>query len=230
MFKTSYWLLLFCFILLTAHAEGQQPRQHDRSSEAGQSEVRVVPTYTDSTKISLNPTLGLTYFSLAGLPTQAEADTSSTFGFAGGFLTDIGGGPVALETGALFVQTGGQSTSSSRHIEITLSYLSVPLLAKIRIWEQGAFAIHMKGGLTPQYMIDGKNVFTFGGRTATEYLTAQSTINRFDTMATIGAAVNITTGTSIFTMDVNYNRGLVSIYKTSQVFNSGFTMTGGMLF
>lgn len=88
-------------------------------------------------------------------PNVDNVFTKSRVGFAaGGFLT-VGLSPhFAIEPQALVVQKGGKAEESGGHGSIKISYLEIPLLAKLRLGGTGRVSPHFYAGPAFAYKMD----------------------------------------------------------------------------
>ncbi len=190
----------------------------------------------NESSFSIGPQIGYTNFGFTG---SGAPVTQSVSGFTAGILADIGSGRLVFETGAMYIQEGsqGQMTATDSYgnslpvgVNFSANYLAIPLLAKFKISDNGDSNFHVKAGLTPQILLNSGvkvSVYNLSGSAD-----LSNNMNRFDTLATLGLGGDIAvSGSSVFTIDVMYERGLVDISRDGgAIYNQGLILTGGMLF
>ena len=149
--------------------------------------------------MKLNPQLGVSSFEYSG-KNAGEAKQK----LSGGATVEFGGAPRKLETGLLAVQTQGSTM------------LTLPMMAKIRVFSMRAQSWYGKFGFSPAF----------------ELSSSRNDTNKIDILGAIGAGGRLTaTKTSDFIIEATYNRGMLDGLRGSgENFNQGFLVMAGMSF
>ncbi len=149
--------------------------------------------------MKLNPQLGVSSFEYSGKTTAGEAKQK----LSGGLTVEFGGAIRKMETGLLVVQTGASS------------YLTIPMMAKLRVISMRAQSWYGKFGFMPAFEIGSSN---------------RNTTN-IDVIGALGAGGRLTmTKKSDFIIEATYNRGLIDAVRSNseQNYNQGILVMAGV--
>ncbi len=176
--------------------------------------------------LRLKPTVGVTAMKVTsssgpGLETDA--------GFSGGALLEFGAGYGSVETGLMINQGGGRLTRDQSDVKYTLTYVSIPLLAKLNFLGNTNNTFYVKSGIVPSYLITSEATSKIDNRV---YRTTDLDVNKFDTFAQIGLGGTVKLDDLMpIGLEASYMRGLVNLAKQNgEGYNDGFlfAMTFGI--
>ncbi|HMN67686.1 MAG TPA: outer membrane beta-barrel protein [Bdellovibrionales bacterium] len=153
---------------------------------------------------SINPQLGVSNFEYSG----NEAGNSKSE-LSGGVTAELGGAERKLETGLLLMRTGTE--------QITTSYLTIPMLAKIRILQMKSQSWYAKVGAMSAFALSSSN---------------DDATNKVDVLGSLGFGGRFAMMKKAdFVIEASYNRGLLDALKTDgDTYNQGFLVMAGMSF
>jgi hypothetical protein len=170
-----------------------------------------VPTRLGLLKTRINPELGVSSFEYSGV------SGGSKQGLSGGVTAEFGEGMRRLETGLMLIQSGGNANVDGEVSAIHSTYLTIPIMAKIRVAQLTAQSWFLKGGMMTAFQTAG------GDRDAS---------NAIDMMLSLGAAGRFAfTRNMDFIVDATYNRGLFEAVRTSAStsnYNQGVLVLAGV--
>lgn len=147
--------------------------------------------------MKLNPQLGVSSFEYSG-----SAKTSTKQKLSGGATVEFGGDVRKLETGLLVVQ-GADS-----------SYMTLPMMAKLRVMNMKAQNWYGKFGFAPAFEMSNNK------RT-----------NNIDILGTIGAGGRLYMNKKTdFIIEATFNRGLIEAVRSASDnnYNQGFLVLAGV--
>jgi hypothetical protein len=161
----------------------------------------------------LNPQLGLSSFEYSG---QTGGGKSK---LTGGATVEFGGSARKLETGMLLMQTSANTTlSSGQDSTVNVTYLTLPMMAKLRIVQMRSQSWYAKFGATTALQVGSSN---------------RSVTNGADVLAGAGLSGRfVFTQKSDFVIEGTYNRGLLEAIHTNagSSYNQGFVILAGLSF
>lgn len=147
--------------------------------------------------MKVNPQLGVSSFEYSG-----SAKTTAKQKLSGGATVEFGGDVRKMETGLMVIQ-GAQS-----------SYLTIPMMAKLRVMKMRAQNWYGKFGFAPAFQTS-KNKST----------------NPVDVLGTIGAGGRLyMTKKTDFIVEATFNRGLMDAVRSTSDnnYNQGFLVLAGV--
>ena len=169
----------------------------------------------------VTPVAGLSLMSLKNDNGDDAASTDS--GLAVGALVDVGRGMATFQTGLIYNQFGGRTSTSAGDEVVSLDYLSIPIVGKLNVLRNVDRTFYLKGGLMPSLLLDRRVKVSsdesrdFSARPAD-----------LAAVGGIGAALPISPGNSLI-LDAQYIRGLLSVSEGTQVLHSeGFSIMAGL--
>lgn len=133
--------------------------------------------------------------------------------FSGGLTVDFGAGPRIMETGFLILETGRQAQEEN----ITSTYLALPMVAKLRLFNRPAQAWYAKVGFMSALELgSNRNDLT----------------NDVDVLAVLGLSAKLRfTREADLIVDATYNRGTMDALRLDgHTFNQGFLILAGLSF
>jgi hypothetical protein len=168
------------------------------------------------------------------------ADYTSQFGFSASAVIDL---PLSddirlsIQPGYSRVGTGIEVTSALQDprdtLDIALSYVSIPVLARVMALNGVSFAT---GGLQGGYLLKASADPASGGP-STEITSA---LARFDLAFVVGIGIHLPLSTSTTTIELRYTQSLLNLGKTDQAAEafqmpprfrlSGLQLVAGVLF
>jgi hypothetical protein len=161
----------------------------------------------------LNPQIGVSSFEYSG---NTGAGKSK---FTGGATVEFGGPARKFETGMLIMQTGADATVNSGTTEtVNVTYLTLPMMAKLRIFELPSQSWYAK----------------FGAMTALQVGSSDRGItNGADVMLAAGLGGRFAfTKKADFIVEATYDKGLLESIHTAATtsYNQGFVVMAGLSF
>ena len=125
-----------------------------------------------------------------------------------------------METGLLLVQTGGKATlSNGTTQDVQSTFLTIPMMAKIRIMQMHAQSWYLKGGVMTAFEVGSNN----NGAT-----------NNLDVLASLGLGGRfLFTKNADFIVEATFNRGLLQALRTGSGatdYNQGALILAGVSF
>lgn len=191
--KTLSVLSLTVFTLLTAVKPVlAQEAATSRASVDEEREMRL-----SDLNMKVNPQLGVSSFEYSG-----SAKTATKQKLSGGATVEFGEDIRKMETGLLLIQAANSS------------YLTIPMMAKLRVMKMKAQNWYGKFGFAPAF------------RTSNSKST-----NAIDVLGTIGAGGRLyMTKRTDFIIEATYNRGLIEAVRSASDdnFNQGFLVLAGV--
>jgi hypothetical protein len=194
--KALNFLGLIVFMIST----GVEPVLASQADEAGTSRASVEDVREvrlSDLGMKLNPQLGVSSFEYSG-----SAKTSTKQKLSGGATVEFGGDVRKLETGLLVVQ-GADS-----------SYMTLPMMAKLRVMNMKAQNWYGKFGFAPAFEMSNNK------RT-----------NNIDILGTIGAGGRLYINKKTdFIIEATFNRGLIEAVRSASDnnYNQGFLVLAGV--
>jgi len=171
------------------------------------------PTRLSDLDMHINPQLGVSSF---------EYSHNSGGGqqrLIGGATAEFGNESRKLETGLIFLQTGADATINNGTVErINTSYLTLPMMAKLRIMQMRAQSWYFKFGFATALRLNTNDT---------------AATNSADVLAGIGLAGRFALAKkSDFIVEATYNRGLMEAIHTQDTtaYNQGFVILAGLSF
>lgn len=149
----------------------------------------------------LNPQIGLSSF-------EHSHASGSRNGAAFGVTAELGQTEMRkLETGLLLVQTGSEVAS--------VNYLTIPMMAKIRVIATRVQSWYAKFGFAPAFELSSTN---------------KAATNNMDVLMGAGLGGRFGLGKDMdFIVEATYNRGLIDNLRGSGTnYNQGFLVLGGV--
>ncbi len=159
----------------------------------------------------INPQLGISSFEYSGTSSAAKEK------FSGGATVEFGQGMRKLETGLLLIQAGGQTTVGKTRTDIRSSWLTLPMLAKIRVMQMQSQSWYAKLGFMSAFEVGSNN---------------NAATNNIDVLGTIGAGGRfVFSKNADFIVEATYNRGLLdALSSQSDTYSQGFLVMAGLSF
>jgi hypothetical protein len=210
--KNSFALrLLAIAVCITSTAAFPVSAQQSDSATTKTSMEDVGPSRLSDLGTHINPQLGVSSFE------QSARTGGSKERFSGGVTAEFGEGMRRLETGILMVQAGGQATIDGQQQSLHATYLTFPMLAKLRVAELASQSWFVKGGLLTGFATSRSD---------------KDEMSAIDVMASLGASGRFAfTKRMDFIVDATYNRGLFETVRTSTAsasFNQGVLVLAGV--
>lgn len=161
----------------------------------------------------LNPQVGVSSFEYSGRNGSAQRLT-------GGATAEFGEGIRRMEAGLLLVQAGGKATlSRGTTQDVQSTFLTIPMMAKIRIMQMHAQSWFLKGGVMTAFEV-GSN--------------SNGATNNLDVLVSLGLGGRfLFTKNADFIIEATFNRGLLQASRTGQGsadFNQGALILAGLSF
>ncbi|MES2854409.1 MAG: outer membrane beta-barrel protein [Bdellovibrionota bacterium] len=147
----------------------ESPRVSSSSVSATDSSIQTRTRFSRRTMgrsgVTLIPALGV---SSSGISYSGESDgmemssTARGYAFTGGLMLELGRSLVSFETGVLYMQESysargtsreGGFTSTTNYKNGSLSYVGVPLAARVNLARSENTRVHIKGGIIPAVLI-----------------------------------------------------------------------------
>lgn len=192
-----------------------------------------------SSQILIGAAGGVNRTSMSG-DAPSGADYTSQFGFSASAVIDL---PLSddirlsIQPGYSRVGTGIEVTSALQDprdtLDIALSYVSIPVLARVMALNGVSFAT---GGLQGGYLLKASADPASGGP-STEITSA---LARFDLAFVVGIGIHLPLSTSTTTIELRYTQSLLNLGKTDQAAEafqmpprfrlSGLQLVAGVLF
>jgi hypothetical protein len=175
-------------------------------------------------QIKVNPKVGL---NVSALDTKIQdIRAEARVGWNAGVDFRIGGGIFYLNPGvhynnftARLIKDVEFPDDIAFKDETTIQSVRLPLNLGLRLTgDNGLLGVHVKGGVTPAYVI--------GVSEKPEFSFDIDRLNRFTLGANVGAGVDVL----IFTIDANYEIGLSDFFKDSDGRNNMLTLSVGLKF
>jgi hypothetical protein len=194
--KALNFLGLIVFMIST----GVEPVLASQVDEAGTSRASVEDVREvrlSDLGMKLNPQLGVSSFEYSG-----SAKTSTKQKLSGGATVEFGGDVRKLETGLLVVQSADSS------------YMTLPMMAKLRVMNMKAQNWYGKFGFAPAFEMSNNK------RT-----------NNIDILGTIGAGGRLYMNKKTdFIIEATFNRGLIEAVRSASDnnYNQGFLVLAGV--
>jgi hypothetical protein len=194
--KALNFLGLIVFMIST----GVEPVLASQADEAGTSRASVEDVREvrlSDLGMKLNPQLGVSSFEYSG-----SAKTSTKQKLSGGATVEFGGDVRKLETGLLVVQSADSS------------YMTLPMMAKLRVMNMKAQNWYGKFGFAPAFEMSNNK------RT-----------NNIDILGTIGAGGRLYMNKKTdFIIEATFNRGLIEAVRSASDnnYNQGFLVLAGV--
>jgi len=140
----------------------------------------------------------------------------------------LGEGVLAIQPEFLVLQKGGQFSLPDVK-KITLDYIAVPLLLKLRLLNSNLIDIHLLGGPSFGYARDGEQL---ENNTVVKIDFGNDNIKRFDVGMHGGATAEIQLGSLRAFGDIRYLFGLSDVDGTDSrtVNNKGLAFSAGFIF
>jgi hypothetical protein len=115
------------------------------------------------------------------------------------------------------------------YVWLNLSYLEIPVLAKLQIPSQGSIKPNIFAGPAIGLKLSGSVKAKYAGETETENI---EDLKGMDLGLVIGGGVDYLMGNKILTVDLRYTLGLgtISDYEGEDVKNGVFSILFGILF
>ena len=160
-------------------------------------------------------------------------DTKSKLGLcAGGFITFTIAGMFAIQPEVLFTMKGTKGELSGLEYKISLSYLEIPVLAKLLITTPGMIKPCLFAGPSLAIKLSGKEKVTYDG--TTYYEGDLEGYKDIDFGLIIGAGIDFGLGAAggKITVDLRYNLGFTNIsdWAGEDVKNGAFSLMAGYSF
>jgi hypothetical protein len=194
--KALNFLGLMVFMISTA-VEPVLASQVDEAGSSRASIDQVREMRLSDLGMKLNPQLGVSSFEYSG-----SAKSSTKQKLSGGATVEFGGDVRKLETGLLVVQ-GADS-----------SYMTLPMMAKLRVMNMKAQNWYGKFGFAPAFEMSNNK------RT-----------NNIDILGTIGAGGRLYMNKKTdFIIEATFNRGLIEAVRSASDnnYNQGFLVLAGV--
>lgn len=175
-------------------------------------------------QVKVNPKVGL---NVSALDTKIQdIRAEARVGWNAGVDFRIGGGIFYLNPGvhynsftARLIKDVEFPDDIAFKDETTIQSVRLPLNLGLRLTgDNGLLGVHVKGGVTPAYVI--------GVSEKPEFSFDIDRLNRFTLGANVGAGVDVL----IFTIDANYEIGLSDFFKDSDGRNNMLTLSVGLKF
>ncbi len=197
-------------IILTA---GAQVRAADTAATTSATLEDSSPARLSDLGTHINPQIGMASMEYSGRNSTAQRLT-------GGATAEFGEGIRRMETGLLLLQAGGKLTlANGTETDVHSTYIAIPMLAKIRIFQMSKQAWYLKGGVLTAFEVGSNH----NGET-----------NNLDVLASLGLAGRFAlTKNADFIVEGSYNRGLLPALRTSSnadSYNQGALVLAGMSF
>ena len=160
--------------------------------------------------MAVNPQLGISSFEYSK---RGAGDARTRL--SGGVTAEFGGAARKLETGLLLLQSGSRAVlADGSEAEINASYLTIPMLAKLRVFATRAQSWYAKLGFMPAFEV------------------TDSPANGIDVLGVAGLGGRLYFNrTTDFLLEASYNRGLIDALRTAgAAYNQGFVVMAGMSF
>ncbi len=162
----------------------------------------------------INPQLGVSSFEYSGVRGGSKQKLS------GGATVEFGEGMRRLETGLLFVQSGGRAElEDGSKVVVSSSYIALPMLAKIRVAQLKSQSWFLKTGFLTAFEASSSN---------------NSLTNNIDVLGSLGASGRfVFTKQSDFIVEATYNRGFMEAVRSSSSrsdYNQGILVMAGVSF
>jgi hypothetical protein len=179
------------------------------AQDAGTSRTRIEesgPQRLSDLGMAWNPQLGVSSFEYS-----EGGDGGSQPKLSGGVTFEFGGkADRKIETGLLLLQTGSSGIDSS--------YLTIPMMAKLRVAKLRAQTWYGKFGFMPAFEVASSD---------------DGATNNIDVITSLGMGGRFPFDRkSDFILEATYNRGLLDSLKgtTGQAYNQGFLVMAGLSF
>jgi hypothetical protein len=156
-------------------------------------------------------------------------NTSS--GYSAGLGMDLGRGQFVLESGLLYRKLGAQLSTDFGNLNITLQYLTIPLLAKLYFDDPSESGLYAKAGLLGGALV-GKNadINQFGLSASTSAIP----IRTFDLEMAVGFGGKLRfSNSNDLILELLYSRGVTTIDDSPNpmtIYNSVIMLTAGLGF
>lgn len=133
------------------------------------------------------------------------------------------GGTIAFQTGLLYNQFGGKSSSGDDQI-VNLDYLSIPLFLKYNAMGSADRSLYVRAGFMPGFLVSKDAQYSSG------FSTNDLTVKSFDLPVVIGfgGAIPVAPRVAI-TLGADWVHSLTSIQDNAngEAHNDGFLLTTG---
>ncbi len=180
--------------------------------------VAVLPMAVNA-QITVGARGGLNLSSLRGDDVE---DLDGTTGFHFGAFADFGVSDVfSVQPEILLSQKGAEESEGDATLSINLSYLEIPVLAKVRIPTAGQVGGHLLAGPAVSFETGCEVEGSGGGVTATvdcDDPEFDGGLERksVDFGAMFGGGVSVDVGTVVVTFETRYNLGLIDINDVAE--------------
>lgn len=202
-------LLSVVFTVLTA---AQPVLAQDADSTSRTSLEDAGPSRLSDLGTHINPQLGVSSFEYSGRTGGSKQHLS------GGATVEFGEGMRRFEIGLLTMQTGGQATlRDGSATQVRSTYLTLPMMAKIRVLQMQAQSWYVKAGAMTAFEVNSTN---------------NDLTNNIDILASLGLGGRLAfTKKADFIVEATYNRGLLEAVRTSSGttdYNQGVLVLAGV--
>lgn len=163
--------------------------------------------------MKLNPQLGVSSFDYSR---NSGGDARTRL--SGGLTVEFGGPMRKLETGLLLLQSGSSALlKTGEEAQINSSYLSIPMVAKLRVLQMRAQSWYGKFGFMPAFEVASSR---------------DSLTNNMDVFTTLGLGGRFYFNPKTdIVVEATYNRGMIdSLKQAGMSYNNGFMVMAGMSF
>lgn len=194
------------------------------ADESGSSKSKI--TYMEYSKndIHITPVVGVTAMGITG----DNASTDMSAGGSYGGLVEIGSGLVTFQTGLEYNQFGGKRTFAGGSAETTLSYLSLPLVAKLNLMGNPEETVYLKAGVMPGTALTRSKRITglyYSWSAEDEFKTTD-----IPAVVGVGGAIPMSSQGSLV-LDLTFIRSLTSIGNNGlNAYNTGLVLSAGFSF
>jgi hypothetical protein len=208
--KSLAILVISLFTLLTVvEPAGAEPGDAATLRVHSESEG---PERLSDLPMRLNPQIGVSSFEYSGRG-------GSKAQLSGGATVEFGRPSRKLETGVILMRTGAEARFKGENDPtlVTSTYLTLPMMAKLRLVSMRAQSWYFKAGAMPAFEVGGNR---------------DAATNNLDVLASIGLSGRLAfTRKADFVIEASYNRGLIdALHTAGDNYNQGVLVLAGLSF
>ena len=186
--------------------------------------LSIVYFNSSAQSIAIGPKIGIDFSKLRG---DDADDFELQPGFTGGLFVNLTGpkGILALEPQLMFQQRGAKSEGVAVTHRIHVDYLTIPVLFKLRIPIDETFYPHIYAGPQFSFLVRSK----YDAEILDEFQVSKEDLDfrKGDVGGVFGAGLDVQSDRFLFSVQLQYGLGALSIDEDFEFKNSSFTILTG---
>lgn len=171
------------------------------------------------------PSIGVGGFKLQG----SNGSSDSTIGTSVAGIAEFGSGYFSFQTGLMVNKFGGKGSTAGNSTDLAITYLGIPVMAKINLTGNATKTVYIKAGLVPSLVVQKELKFNVDGFSGT---TSNVKMQNFDMPVVIGVggAIPVSDNAALI-VGIDYMQSTGNIAadtSRSQVKNVGYLVNAGL--